>query len=141
MAGTIEISTINLVSPNGLVEKNLTINDSGAPLFDGSQLAINSFVSGQDLGVEQSWQDVTLNRTLNTNYINSTGKPIFVSVAASSSAGCFLVCLIDGTALWSTYNPTVGQPVSLSFVVPNGSTYNLNTSAGTGAVGKWSELR
>ena len=39
MAGILEVSTLNLTSPNGLVTKPISIDNSGTPFFNGVQIA------------------------------------------------------------------------------------------------------
>lgn len=85
-----------------------------------------------DLGVGQTWQDVTGSRAVGTTYTNSTGKPITVIIYHT---GTTKFVYVGGVAIGST-NTTVTMPFTI--VVPNGVTYS--TDAGTTIV-KWSELR
>lgn len=86
------------------------------------------------LGVNQTWQDVSASRAANTTYTNSTGKPIFVSVYRGSADNSAIIT-IDGIDIM-TDNGDSGSGGSLSFIVPNGSTYSFNRSPII-----WAELR
>lgn len=91
----------------------------------------------KEIGVGQTWQDVTASRALGATYTNSTGKPIFVKIEFDfqvSGAQAYITIggLISGN---SSYNNNRG---SISCIVPSGSTYSYS---GTCAIVKWIELR
>jgi hypothetical protein len=91
----------------------------------------------QQLGVGQTWQDVTASRSSGTTYTNSTGKPISVHVSSSSSAGSTDVDVFVGGVKIIDYSVSGGRGTA-SFTVPNAETYRvvLNTS-----LTLWAELR
>lgn len=100
------------------------------------------------IGVGQTWQNVTANRALGTNYTNTTGKPIFVNVVQYNGGanGVFITLTIDGVLVdrdggW----PGGGNPMyaNVSGIVPNGSTYSAAATGGnaSGGLNNWSELR
>ena len=86
---------------------------------------------------------------LNTVYTNSTGKPIFVSVVAVSSATPSqggIVGYVNGAqvsyAMVNDANAGMGwlnSPHSVSMIVPAGATYQVNRTLGTVALSSWSE--
>jgi len=95
------------------------------------------------LGVGQTWQDLTGSRAFATNYTNTSGKPISVHVHGTSATSQYadLAVTVGGVVLQGTNVSfeSTAQFVSLSFIVPNGVTYNV---AGTNAtLTKWNELR
>jgi len=95
------------------------------------------------IGVGQTWQDVTSSRAFNTNYTNSTGKPIMVSFIATTTTGDNIEVVIGGVSLGDAYtNVTSGREMS-SFIVPNNTVYKINGNAGstTPVLQKWVELR
>ena len=125
---------------------------SGATLGDlDAQLALKadtSYVNTQlglkantadlkEIGVGQTCQDVTANRVAGTTYTNSTGKPIFVRLEFDLvTGGAIAYIIINGLSGGNAAaNSTRG---SISFIVPNGSTYSY---AGTCPIAKWHELR
>ena len=93
-----------------------------------------------DLGVGQTWQDVTASRSAGVTYTNTTGKPIEVSMACHSITNEDLYLFIDGLLVQklNIYN-TSGF---VSAVVPNNSTYRLSKGSTGGLLGlTWFELR
>jgi hypothetical protein len=93
------------------------------------------------LGVGQSWQDVTASRDVGTIYTNTTERPIYVSVGAKETGTTTWVLEVDGVQVseFGVYEFGTG---SFSAIVPVGSTYRLYRSSGsTGGIRYWSELR
>ena len=86
---------------------------------------------------------------LNTAYTNSTGKPIFVSVVAISTATPSqggIVGYVNGAqvsfAMVNDANGGMGwvnSPHSVSMMVPPGATYQVNRTLSTIALGSWTE--
>lgn len=99
------------------------------------------------LGVGQTWQDVTASRELNTNYTNSTGKPICVSykgggATLASAAYQIYVGGVSVVDAWYFYPAdAVGIFGSVVLVVvPVGATYRIEQVNST-VKGTWKELR
>ena len=87
------------------------------------------------LGVNQTWQNVTSQRALDTDYVNDTGRSIQISIRDSSDAG-YLAIRIDGLAITSTPYTSAG---SVACIIPAGSTYSVSDNGG--ALLYWFELR
>ena len=85
-------------------------------------------------GKNQTMQDVTSSRAVNTTYTNSTGKPIIVNIAWNYSSGGtnYANFLVNGTSV-----ATGGGGVSV--VVPNGCTYSFSSVGWV--FSKWVEYR
>ncbi len=101
----------------------------------------------QMLGVNQSWLDVTVQRTFGTTYVNATGKPILAHFSASSGAVNLsfteLHVVIDGVDILvcgTTAPPGHGSHFGGSILIPNGSTYRASI-LGQSINLKWHELR
>lgn len=90
------------------------------------------------LGNNQSWQDVLSDRTISTNYTNTTGRPIAVSVATNNAAANGMVIQVDGIVV-SMSSVTSGPDGSVFAIVPNGSVYRVTGSVTPLAY--WAELR
>lgn len=96
------------------------------------------------IGYKQTWQTVTGSRALNTNYTNSTGKPIMISVrvtvtnSTSDSAGI----VVDSVSLGTAVNGGAGgqNSLPLTAIVPPGSVYSVATT-GSASMSLWAELR
>ena len=91
----------------------------------------------KEIGVGQTWQNVTASRVTGTTYTNSTGKPIFISaygVFISNNTTTLVIngvnVQLDGVDQGFTYPKVVA-------IIPNGATYSIT---GWNA-GKWFELR
>lgn len=84
-------------------------------------------------GLNQTRQNVTGTRAINTLYTNTTGKPIALSIHLSGVATRTLD--IDGV-------PTapLATEVYFSEIILNGQTYKI-TSSGSPAIDKWLEIR
>ena len=101
---------------------------------------VNSALAGKantadlkEIGVGQTWQDVTASRVAGTTYTNSTGKPIYLYVRMGVGA-YDLQLTINGTIPFNMSNNN-GRG-SVQAIVPNGSTYAI-----AGAFNVWNELR
>ena len=91
-----------------------------------------------DIGVNQTWQDVTASRVVGTTYTNSTGKPIMISVnvgnASTSTKGSFSVT-VNGVQIANNYVSTEENGVwgnvrnTICAIVPNGHTYSFSVSS------------
>lgn len=106
----------------------------------GAQNTANAALA-RDIGVGQSYQNVVSIRALNTNYTNTTGRPILVCcsvVSVNSSRSAYGI--VDGATaaeFTAVSNASVGQN---TFIVPSGSTYQLQSS-GFLNLTQWYELR
>lgn len=87
------------------------------------------------LGIQQSWRDLTSSRRANTEYTNTTGKPIFVSVSKDSVMSTYGELIVDGVMVGRL---SAGDfSMTASAVVPDGSKYKCTSSN----IINWSELR
>ena len=95
-----------------------------------------------DIGVGQTWQYVTADRSLGVTYTNTTGKPIVVSVSGIGSAGGNFL-RAGGSVTYAGFAgiQVSNQYVGINFIVPNNGTYSVVISAGTLSGMVWSELR
>ena len=94
--------------------------------------------SEQQIGVNQTWQDVSASRTYNTTYTNTTGKPIMVSCGFTLPVGAYSrYILVDGLKVAEDANGYgANNAFRLTAIVPNGSTYLVNAT-----MQYWFELR
>lgn len=99
---------------------------------------------GGSIGVGQSWSST--GKSLATNYTNSTGRPIFVSVhwqRGSNTLGYVeLNATVSGIVVVRDlkYFPTSDEVVTVQFVVPNGQSYRCDQSGMFGGTPVWAEL-
>lgn len=95
-----------------------------------------------DLGVGQTWQNVTGSRSWGALYVNNTGRPIMISIVVRDPVGGNL------SATLSVNNVVVADcymggnyKTTLTTIVPNGSSYNLTRDDSNDLIVTWSELR
>jgi len=123
------------------------IQDAGVSLT-GAALPAGSITSSQltgdavPIGVGQTWQDVAASRAMGTTYTNSTGKPIFVIISPNASGSLVGTLEINGSnAGFIQFTPSGGGGgCSISFMVPDGSTYRMVNNSNFG-IQFWWELR
>ena len=106
------------------------------------------------LGVGQTWTDVTSSRAKATEYQNTTGKPIMVSisfiadftnraqfqVSATSGSGYTIIADADGGDYYSASADT-DHYANITVIVPNGIYYKVIGSNNTLVMKRWAELR
>lgn len=95
---------------------------------------------GQVFGPGQTLQDMTASRAFGTNYVNSTGKPIFVFVYSESTTaqGYNSIFVNSQIVAMGTFPAAQASNVSQA-MVPPGATY-MATGAST-TLRKWQEYR
>jgi len=105
-------------------------------------LRTKEWADSKVLGINQTWQDLTASRALNTTYTNTTDRPIqlMVDVRDSGSVGS-LTFDINGIT-WTVTDLVGGDgtPILFSPIIPANNTYRLASSGGVN-LRKWLELR
>lgn len=95
-----------------------------------------------DIGVGQTWQNVTASRAFGVTYTNTTGKPIVLMISfigIGYSNWSYININGNGSIYWTNIYATGAGGDSI--VIPHGSTYEV-TSGGTGVnLLHWYELR
>lgn len=113
----------NLVLPeSGTVATTTEVSSAVAPKANTADL--------KEIGVGQTWQDLTASRVSGTTYTNSTGKPILIKLVSTSTN----IALTVGGVLISASTNAINSEVIA--IVPSGSTY-----IATLTITKWLELR
>ena len=127
--GSLEASTLSQTPNASLTGMTGTV---------GSGVTIGSDVA---LSFGQTYTDVTSSRAVSTQYTNSTNKPIFVQIVATTGTGGDMRLQIGGVnppaAIY--VNASNGRS-SLSGIVPAGATYIINI-AGSVTLRSWMEVR
>ena len=94
----------------------------------------------------RSWTTVTPDRSLGTNFTNTSGDEMVVKVVlADSTASTYSIIAtgyVDGVQRFVSNNSgTTGQRETVTLIVPDQSTYRVEETAGAGAVlERWAEL-
>lgn len=98
----------------------------------------------QGIGVGQTWQNVTSSRAFGTNYTNTTGRPIFISVYGSGQPNHGQIEMYVDSVLIGRQGvisvASAAMHPTLSAIVPAGSVYRVNNVLGASLV-HWAELR
>lgn len=91
-----------------------------------------------DIGVGQTWQNVTAMRESGTTYTNNTGKPIMVNIESGSLTNRETSCYVGSlrVAYSRTWNE-FAQSITSSFIVPDGANYRVVSNNNF----EWKELR
>ena len=118
-------------------KQNTLVNQTNIKSINSTSLlgSGNLDTTTTQIGVGQTWQDVTASRSAGVTYTNTTGKPIDVVISGANQSGFFWY--VDGIALVGGSGVTFSNRIPLSFTVPDGSTY----SVGGSGLEKWLELR
>lgn len=112
---------------------NVAINPSNAA----------TIAQSTDLGVGQSYVDVTSSRSLESVYTNNTGKPIFASlnIRGTTSSVDGVRVLVGGFIVSELLNIADNHHSQVVFIVPVGSTYAVQQTQATINLLRWTELR
>jgi hypothetical protein len=107
-----------------------------------AELVLSSDVG---LGVNQTWQDLTASRAVDTTYTNTTGRPIKISVISTQTSNNNVGASLDidgDTVQWNQGYTTSGTIpyASVSEIIPNGSSYSVSIQVGD-SLYSWMELR
>lgn len=126
--------TINAL---GLFNNTLTSTNTNQALTAAQGKVLKDAVDSSPFGVGQTWQDVTGSRAQSTNYVNNTGKTIFVNIYSTTSGDTSSEATISVGGLIVGQNITrFGSSFKIAFVcapVPHGQTYSVSWT-GTASV-------
>lgn len=150
---TVQRAGTDVIQPGGSTVTNFTMSvgdsvtlvnsGSGWSIVNGSTML--QYATGAPLlGVNQTWQNVIGSRAFNTDYTNTTGRPIAVAVAVFSAASVADAVLSVGglTVGRFRFNLSSGaltEEHCLFAVVPPGAVYRVSASSMT--LVTWVELR
>ena len=135
--------------PNNFISPAFTGTPTTPNVASGdssTKVANTSFVTGQDLGVGQTWQNMTSSRALDTNYTNTTGKPIEIKAKATNiSTGSFgLNIQTDGHIISHSIadgSAAAGFTTTVSAIIPPGKNYKVVKPVVSSITLLWHELR
>ena len=136
LSGTTNDITVNGVSVATDAEVSSAVASGVAPKANTADL--------KEIGVEQTWQDVTASRALGATYTNSTGKPLFLGIEGTLGVGNYDVSVsvnINGYTQRIAVNssPSGTTNVAGTILIPAGATYSVSMTVAS--LSKWSELR
>lgn len=102
----------------------------------------------KEIGVGQTWQDVTASRVFATTYTNSTGKPIFALISSFSAGNnnqnisitAYVNSMVVSNAGQFITASGGNNILSLSIIIPIGATYKVVLTGPNNSI-IWTELR
>jgi len=143
MTSKLKTDILETVSGSGTITSSNPITVTGAltaTTLVGNGAAVTNLPEN-GVGVGQTYQNLTASRATNTQYTNSTGKPIFTTVVATAGTNADIKMEIQGvnmpTGLFANAN---NGRVSLSNIVPAGQTYKI-VNSGNAVLQVWMEVR
>lgn len=94
--------------------------------------------AGSQLGVNQTWQDLTASRTGGVTYTNTTGRSIAISawVRTGFTMNLTVSGVVVGRSRTDVFTSGDAVDSTVFAIVPNGASYSLSTTPDT-----WAELR
>lgn len=135
------IAGVKTFSSSPIVPTPTTDTQAANKLYVTNNAGISlATANSYDLGVGQTWQNMTSSRSKSVTYTNSTGKPISVSVNVNTTTNTLvnLVLKINGMHVYSNNTQGVNATqFGVSGIVTSGSTYEINSS---GTIASWYEL-
>ena len=118
-----------------------TLRLNGGFYFDSSVTSSGAVKATNLFGQGQTWQDVTSSRTPGVIYTNTSGRPISVKVT-HGEASSYNRLSVDGLVVDESYLiDAAAMYITVSAIVPSGSTYQLFNTGEPGAYVRWMELR
>lgn len=96
-------------------------------------------VAQAEIGVGQTWQNLTSSRAASTTYTNSTGKPIQIIIVGSQPSQGTQSLTVNGNVI-ASQTTVSGGASTLSAIIPGSSTYSWSGNNGA-TVSTWYELR
>lgn len=147
--GTYTVNTSQTTSSTTITQNyaklNFAYNGNNVAVVDPlGNLVVNSLSQTATpklgLGITgETWRDVSVSRSFNTNYVNSNTYPISVSVSCSFASASSITGVVNGTnIIFSGFHAGTEQD-NITFIVPSSSTYQV-TSTGSLSSVLWTEL-
>lgn len=129
----------------GTITWNENYSSGNVSAFSQTLLSLTNAADGRTklgvvdgVGINQTPQDVTASRAVNTTYTNSTGKPILVAVTCAMAPNVQGYLTVGGVDVVNLFFSSSTSITSIAtYIIPVGATYRLNATSMT----KWTELR
>jgi hypothetical protein len=136
-AASLSIGGNAATATNATNATNATYSTTQSAGTNNTTIATTAFATSVANGLFSAVHNPS--RALNTTYTNSTGKPMFVVVYASTGGANSLTFYINGGAVsaWGEGNGYVGT-YHISAIVPAGATYEVGSSGGS--LANWTEI-
>lgn len=147
IANLSSVTTSSIAYLSSVASTKATTSTFGIVRADGTSILITSGVisaPSAEIGVGQTWQNVTASRAAGVTYTNTTGRPIYISVSGGGQPNNGTMTLtVDGVVLGQQGFQSIASGRSnatMTAIVPNNSTYVVTNISGWSLV-SWAELR
>jgi hypothetical protein len=147
IANLSSVTTSSIAYLSSVASTRATTSTFGIVRADGTSILITSGVisaPSAEIGVGQTWQNVTASRAAGVTYTNTTGRPIYISVSGGGQPNNGTMTLtVDGVVLGQQGFQSIASGRSnatMTAIVPNNSTYVVTNISGWSLV-SWAELR
>lgn len=143
-AGQIDKTILATEAKPGVVKlkNSITAKQEDAAI---TEKAVSDVIeTNKSIGLDQTWQDVLVQRKVDVLYTNTTGRPIMVSITAdSNSAAPNRVALYVGDVRVARFENANGLATQLCAIVPDKKTYQLKSEINASIISiiDWVELR
>lgn len=124
----------------------VTLNDTltSTSTLKALTAAQGKVLADRDFGINQTWQNMTASRVLDTYYYNTTGRPIAVVVHGQPSNYAERLSLVVGGIVvcdQSIDGEDSETNVVVSGIIPVEESYYVSTTALSTTIDRWVELR
>lgn len=131
----VEDAEFTLTHPDGAGAVSIDSNNIAKTDVVNAALALKANTADlKEIGVGQTWQDMTASRTAGVTYTNSTGKPIHVMLkiaATNYNTYCRATLKVGSMNFFVASNEGLTFANSIvSAIVPNNTTYSYTIEAG-----------
>ena len=143
-AGQIDKTILATEAKPGVVKlkNSITAKQEDAAI---TEKAVSDVIeTNKSIGLDQTWQDVLVQRKVDVLYTNTTGRPIMVSITAdSNSVAPNRVALYVGDVRVARFENVNGLATQLCAIVPDKKTYQLKSEINASIINiiDWVELR
>jgi hypothetical protein len=149
VAGTTSIPVDNIAKKDEVVAKSgdtMTGQLKGITPVDAEDLTRKDYVDGISIGIGQTWQDMTSQRALVTEYTNDTNRPITVSVICSMAQvdrHIDILLYVDNMLInFISHRGSYTSKFTATEIIPANSIYKVSSSnIDDLSLFRWFELR
>ena len=152
IAGQIDKTILATETKAGITKLKNSITAKQEDTAVTEKAVSNAIEANKSIGVGQAYQDVWVQRELNTYYPNTTGRPIMVDFNLESTSGSYIFHIVVDDVVVRKIQSEQLHFVDAQFIVPAGSKYKIATPentalkklsicSNTNIASSWSEIK
>jgi hypothetical protein len=141
--GSSTLTANNVLLGNGTSPVNFVAPGTSGNILTSNGTTWESAARPQGIGEGQTWQDLSESREVNTEYTNTTGRAIYISVTRSNFTSDLprLTLLVDGVTIAISDAGTGTSGIFVCGIIPSNSIYEVRRGTSTLGTITWAELR